>query len=74
MTKDKEDCLIEEIQYIAEKCNEKQHEINVLTGLLEACRPYIRRSYERTKYRNPSYIDAENLLLEIEEMIGREKI
>lgn len=70
MSKSKEDELIEEIQWIAEKCNEKQHTIDCLEGLLKACRPYVERSYERTKYRKPSYIQAGKLLLEIEDMIG----
>lgn len=68
----KEDELIKEIQYIAEKCNEKQREIEVLQGLLKACRPYVERSYERTKYKKPSYIETERLLYEINEQIGCE--
>lgn len=71
MTKSKEDELIKEIQWIAEKCNEKQKEIDHLEGLLKVCRPYVLRSYERTKYRNKySAYSAEKLLLEMEEIIG----
>lgn len=74
MSKDREDDLIKQIQYISEKCNEKQKEIEHLEGLLKLCRPYVERSYERTKYKKPSYIDSEKLLLEIEEVIGCEDI